>query len=328
MAPATAHSATQPASASQGFTGDGVTRSETFGVVHASRVPRCSSIRCATYADTAASDDSDGIIGRNDRPPRSAPRRPAEARPPDAQHRRGRGRGHRGHAAGHGVRHRLGRDSRAGPVHRHRRRPRHLVVRRHTRADLRAHRRLHRRARRHHRAVRHRGPAGRHRDGGFHPAGHGTRAARQRDQVHPEPGHRRLHGRHRRDHLDRPVEGFLRPAPRRVRPALPREIRRGAARASRPAPRHHADRRADARHPHRGQPLVRARAGPEARADAARWPCWWPWACRLSWQFRGRRHHRQRVRRHSARAARLLVAGDLACRTCCNWSAPPSPSPC
>ena len=49
----------------------------------------------------------------------------------------------------------------------------------------------------------------------------GTRAARQRHQVHPEPGHRRLHRRHRRDHLDRPVEGFLRPASRRFRPALP-----------------------------------------------------------------------------------------------------------
>ena len=84
-------------------------------------------------------------------------------------------------------------------------------------------------------------------------------------KLHPEPGDRRLHGRHRRHHLGRPVEGFLRTAPGR-HPACTSTKNSWRCCASFPHLhlRDHADRRADTRDPHRRQsPVLRACRGLE-----------------------------------------------------------------
>ena len=211
------------------------------------------------------------------------------------------GGGHRRPAAGHGIRHRLGRPAGAGAVYGHRRGAVDLGFRRYPRADFRPDRRIHRRALDHHGATRHRRPANRHADGRSHSAGVRNRAPRSRDQVHPQSRHRGLYGRNRRHHFRRPVEGLPRVVSGSRRTALSPEAVVAHRSLADHQPGDHRIGAARARDFDSGRPLLEAHSGP---------PDCTPRGHRAAGRFsiQGGRDHWFRLRRNPAHTARVVAA--------------------
>ena len=168
--------------------------------------------------------------------PSGAPHLPEGIRQPHAvaRHLRRPHSGHGGPAARHGLRHRLRRAARIGPLHRHHRWLPHLASRRLPRPDRRSRRRLRRHHLRHHRTVRLEQPHARHARLRRHPLPDGPLQDRRLHQVHPRIDRDRLHERHCGH--DRPAAGQGLPRPHR---------RQDARRLLRPGQHDHQQHRHD-----------------------------------------------------------------------------------